>query len=70
MAMLMLITEFVAEFLFFTVCGWIGHAVAKLVTFGKIDLDCGASSESVLAEWLGFFFVLFTAGFAALLWRN
>jgi hypothetical protein len=59
----MIIAQFILEVLFFTVCGWIGHVVVKVVTFGKVDLDWGTGSESVLAEWLGFFFVLFAVGF-------
>jgi len=61
----MIIAEFIVEILFFTVCGWVGHIVVKAVTLGRVDLDWGRGSESVLAEWLGFFFLLFTAGLIA-----
>jgi len=61
----MFILEFIVECLFFTVCGWIGHVIVKAVTFGKVDLDWGSGSESVLTEWLGFFFVLLVAGLIA-----
>jgi len=61
----MLILELIIECLFYTVCGWVGHAVVKLVTFGRVDLDWGSGSESVLTEWIGFFFVLLVAGFIA-----
>lgn len=61
----MMIVAFFVEILFFTVCGFIGHVVVKALTLGKVDLDWGRGSESVLAEWLGFFFILFTAGVIA-----
>ena len=43
----------VFEFLFDTLCGWIGYVVVKGITFGKIDLEWGSSSESVVAEFIG-----------------
>ncbi len=58
----MFIVEFILECLFFTVCGWIGHVVVKLITFGKVDLEWGAAAESMLAEWIGLFLVLLVAG--------
>jgi hypothetical protein len=61
----MFIIQLIVECLFFTVCGWIGHVVVKTISFGKVDLDWGSGSESVLAEWLGFLFVLLVAGFIA-----
>jgi hypothetical protein len=61
----MFILEIIIEFLFFTVCGWIGHIVVKAITFGKVDLDWDSGSESVLTEWLGFSFVLLIAGLIA-----
>ncbi len=59
------ILEFIVECLFFTVCGWVGHIVVKLVTLGKVDLEWGSGSESVLAEWLGVFFLLVISGLIA-----
>lgn len=56
-----MIAEFIFQFLFATVFGWIGHVVVKAVTFGKVDLDWGASSESELTGWIGLFFTLFVA---------
>jgi hypothetical protein len=66
----MVILGFIIEHLFFTACGWIGHIVFKAVTLGKVDLEWGSGSESVVTEWIGFFFVLFTAGFIAWLCRR
>ena len=54
----MFILEFIIEWLFFTICGCIGHVVVKAVTFGKVDLDWGSVSEAVLTECLGVFFVM------------
>jgi hypothetical protein len=62
----MMIVEFIIEILFYTVCGWVGRVVVKLLTFGKVDLEWARGSESVLSEWLGFFVVLFAAG--AVVW--
>jgi len=44
---------FIVEILFFGFCGWLGHVVVKLVTLGKVDLEYGDSSESVITEWIG-----------------
>lgn len=44
---------FVLEILFFGFCGWLGHVAVKILTLGKIDLDYGDSSESVITEWIG-----------------
>jgi hypothetical protein len=44
---------FIVEILFFGFCGWLGHVAVKIVTFGKVDLDYGDSSESVITEWIG-----------------
>ena len=61
----MFILEFIIECLFWTVCGWVGHIVVKALTFGKVDLDWGSGSESILTEWLGFAFLLVVVGFIA-----
>lgn len=66
----MVVIELIIEFLFFTICGWIGFAVVKLLTFGKVDLEWGAGSEGVIAEWLGLFFLLLTAGLIAWIWQQ
>jgi hypothetical protein len=58
----MMVLEFILECLFYTVCGWVGHVVVKAMTFGRVDLDWGTSSESVLTEWIGLVFVLIVAG--------
>jgi hypothetical protein len=42
------------EILFLGFCGWLGHVAVKIVTLGKIDLEYGGSSESVVTEWIGF----------------
>lgn len=61
----MFVLELIVRFLFFTLCGWIGHIVVKVVTLGRVELDWGRGSESVLAEWVGLLFVLLVAGFVA-----
>ena len=61
----MFILEFIIECLFWTVCGWVGHIVVKALTFGKVGLDWGSGSESILTEWLGFAFLLLVGGFIA-----
>jgi hypothetical protein len=43
----------IIEILLHTVCGWVGHVTVKAITFGKIDLDWGKSSESILTEAIG-----------------
>ncbi len=51
--------------MFYTVCGWFGHIVVKVVTLGRVDLDWGSDSESVVSECIGFFFLVLVAGFIA-----
>ena len=49
----MFIFGWIAEFLFFGFCGWLGYVVVKLITFGKVDMDFGEGAESPVAEWIG-----------------
>lgn len=42
--------HFLAEIIFDTVCGWIGHHFVRLITLGRIELDWGKGSESVIAQ--------------------
>jgi hypothetical protein len=58
----MIVLEFIMDCLFDTLCGWVGHVVVKVVTLGRVDLDWGTSSESVIAEWIGLAFMLIVAG--------
>lgn len=44
---------YVCKVIFERFCGWIGHITVKAVTWGKVDLEWGESSESVLAESIG-----------------
>jgi hypothetical protein len=66
----MFILEFIVECFFFTVCGWIGHLVVKLVTLGRVDLDWDSGSESVITAWIGFFFLLLVGGVIAWIIRT
>jgi len=43
----------ILEYLFFGFCGWLGKVFVKILTLGKIDLDDGDYSESVITEWIG-----------------
>jgi len=49
----MLIINWIIEILFDTVCGWVGHYFVKAVTLGKVDLEWGDSSESIVTESIG-----------------
>ena len=49
----MTVIQFFIEILFDTICGWVGHIVVKAVTFGKVDLDWGNSSESIITAYIG-----------------
>jgi hypothetical protein len=66
----MIILEFIIECFFYTVCGWLGHIVVKTVTLGKVNLEWGAGVESVVADWIGLFFVLVVAGLIAWIVNN
>jgi hypothetical protein len=54
----MFVIEWIIEILFFTFFAWVGHWVVKLLTFGKVKLDYGDSSESVITACIGFAFIL------------
>ena len=56
------------EIIFDTVCGWTGHHSVKLLTLGRIDLDWGEGSESVLAQWIGLFVLVGLTVLIASLW--
>ena len=49
----MIVIEWIIEIFFFTICGWVGHIAVKVVTFGKVNLEWGDSSESVVTEYVG-----------------
>lgn len=58
---------FLFELAFHKICGWIGHITVKVLTFGKVEIDWGDSSESILAEMIGVGVLL---GLAALVWTS
>jgi hypothetical protein len=43
----------IIEMLFQSACGWIGHHLLRIVTFGRVAPDWGDGSESSVAEWVG-----------------
>ncbi len=49
----MTVLHLIFEFVFYGVCGWVGYITVRAVTFGKVELDWGGSSESVVAEAIG-----------------
>jgi len=49
----MTVIELLIEVLFYTICGWVGHIAVKAATFGKVDLEWGRASESVIIEYIG-----------------
>lgn len=53
---------FIFEILFFTICGWVGHVVIKLLTFGKVDFEWGRESGGALTETIGLLIFVFTTG--------
>lgn len=55
------------QLVFEKICGWVGHITVKTLTFGKVDIDWGESSESILAECIGIGVLL---GIAALVWAG
>jgi uncharacterized membrane protein YeaQ/YmgE (transglycosylase-associated protein family) len=64
----MFLIEWLVEGLFFEVCGWVGHMVVKAITFGKVDLEFGDSSESILTAVIGAFFLLAVAIAITAIW--
>lgn len=53
------IIALIFEGLFYFACGWFGHVLVKVITFGKIDLEWGADSESFVATIIGIAALLF-----------
>lgn len=49
----MIVIQLIADFLFHSLCGRLGHFAVKAVTFGKVEIEWENSSESVLAEYIG-----------------
>ncbi|MDP4793010.1 MAG: hypothetical protein NWQ35_00915 [Verrucomicrobiales bacterium] len=49
----MIVIQLIADFLFHSLCGRLGHFVVKAVTFGKVEIEWEISSESILAEYIG-----------------
>ncbi len=45
--------HYVFEWVFFTICGWVGHVVVRFLTLGRVKLDWGTESESNVAEAIG-----------------
>lgn len=50
--------HFVFECVFFSICGWVGHVVVRILTLGRVKLDWGAESESNVTEAIGVIFLL------------
>jgi hypothetical protein len=40
----------IIEMLFQSACGWIGHHLLRIITFGRVAPDRGDGSESSVAE--------------------
>lgn len=57
------IIELLVRAIYYTICGWTGSMIMRLLTLGKVDiawgLDCDA--ETPVAEWIGSFFWVFVA---------
>lgn len=49
----MTLIQLLIELVFHTICGWVGYITVKAVTFGKVGLDWGNSSESIITECIG-----------------
>ena len=47
------VIHLIVEVVFSTICGWVGYISVKAVTFGKVELDWGNSSESIITECIG-----------------
>ncbi len=56
----------IAEALFHTACGWIGHHLLRIVTLGRVAPEWGEGSESAVAEWVGLMAILVAV--SALAW--
>jgi uncharacterized membrane protein YeaQ/YmgE (transglycosylase-associated protein family) len=49
----MTLIHLLADLVFSTICGWLGYISVKAVTFGKVELDWGNSTESIITECIG-----------------
>lgn len=50
--------EILVQFLFYFVCGWTGNLVVRVITLGKVNLDWGVDSDSIVTEAIGMIFLL------------
>lgn len=50
--------EFLIQCLFYIVCGWTGNLVVRVITLGKVNLEWGADSDSIVTEAIGMIFLL------------
>ena len=48
-----------------TALSWLGHAVVRILSFGRIDLEWQSNSESYPTCNLGLFFLFFVSGLIA-----
>lgn len=53
-----LMLHLVFDYFFFSICGWFGHVVVRILTLGRVKLDWGTESESNVAEVIGAIFLL------------
>jgi hypothetical protein len=49
----MTLLQLLIELVFHKLCGWMGYITVKTLTFGKVELDWGNSSESIITECIG-----------------
>jgi hypothetical protein len=50
--------EFFVDCLFHILCGWIANLVVRVITLGKVNLEWGSCSESIVPETIGVIFLL------------
>lgn len=54
----MIVISWIVEIFFEALCGWVGYAVVKVITCGKVELDWTNGGESVVASVFGIVFLL------------
>ena len=61
----MTVVSWIIEILFEALCGCVGYAVVKVITFGKVELNWKEGGESVAASVFGVVFLLMLVFFIA-----
>jgi len=50
--------SFLIDIVFSSICEWVGYVTIRILTMGRVKLDWGRGTESVMAEAIGIIVLL------------